>query len=80
MLRIAGSVLFTLGGSDCCMRTSASMIREDKVLNFYAFGWGPRMIRRYTNGAQLVWECVGGRVHRMDQIFTLPEDHGTSRP
>ena len=35
-----GSVLFTLAGEEHCMRTSASMIWEDDVLNFYAFGWG----------------------------------------
>ena len=28
------------------VRTSASMIWEEKLLNFYEFGWGPRVVRR----------------------------------
>ena len=36
-----GSVLFTAGDNEYCMRTSASMIWNDEVLDFHAFGWGP---------------------------------------
>ena len=41
-----GNVLFTGGEKDFCMRTSASMIWEDEILNFYVFGWGPKVVRR----------------------------------
>lgn len=75
-----GSVLFTIGERDYCMRTSASMIWEDGVLNFYVFGWGPRVVRRYLDGEQLVWEYADGSVNRMDRICFLPEEHKVPRP
>ena len=37
-----GQVVFTIGEREYCPRTSASMIWEDNVLNFYVFGWGPK--------------------------------------
>ncbi len=70
----AGMVLFTIGAREYCPRTSASMIWRDKVLNFQAFGWGPRVVRRYIEGEQLVWEYLDGSVTRMRRLCQLPED------
>ncbi len=75
-----GSVLFTTGAREYCMRSSASMIWEEGVLNFYAFGWGPRVVKRYLDGEQLVWEYADGSVTRMDRICTLPEAHKVPVP
>ena len=75
-----GSVLFTLRGEEHCLRTSASMIWEDKTLNFYAFGWGPRVVRRYLDGDELIWEYVDGSVTRMERLCRLPEEHKIPRP
>ena len=75
-----GSVLFTLAGKEHCMRTSASMIWEDKILNFYVFGWGPRVVRRYRDGDELVWEYADGSVTRMERLCTLPEKHKVPTP
>ena len=75
-----GSVLFTLRGEEHCLRTSASMIWEDKALNFYAFGWGPRVVRRYLDGDELIWEYVDGSVTRMERLCRLPEEHKVPRP
>ena len=75
-----GSVLFTLAGKEHCMRTSASMIWEDKILNFYVFGWGPRVVRRYGDGDELVWEYADGSVTRMERLCTLPERHTVPTP
>tara|TARA_R110002124_G_scaffold50103_4_gene146173 strand:- start:5175 stop:5864 length:690 start_codon:yes stop_codon:yes gene_type:complete len=69
-----GSVMFTAGEREFCMRTSASMIWEQGVLNFYAFGWGPKVVKRYMADDQLVWEYADGSVNRMDRICTLPEE------
>ncbi len=69
-----GSVLFTIGDSEYCMRTSAAMIWEQGVLNFHAFGWGPVVVKRYLEGEQLVWEYADGSTTRMDRICRLPED------
>jgi hypothetical protein len=62
------------------MRTSASMIWEDKILNFYAFGWGPRAVRRYRDGDELIWEYVDGSVTRMERLCTLPEENKVPKP
>ena len=75
-----GSVLFTLGGQEHCMRTSASMIWENKILNFHAFGWGPRVVRRYRDGDELIWEYLDGSVTRMERLCTLPEAHRVPTP
>jgi hypothetical protein len=69
-----GSVMFELGGKEFCPRTSASMIWENKVLNFYAFGWGPLVVKRYMEGEQLVWEYLDGSITKMNRLCTLPED------
>ena len=75
-----GSVLFTLGGKEHCMRTSASMIWEDKILNFYAFGWGPRAVRRYRDGDELIWEYIDGSVTRMERLCHLPDENIVPKP
>lgn len=75
-----GRVLFTAGSREYCMRTSASMIWEDKVLNFYVFGWGPRVVRRYREGKWLVWEYADGSVNKMERLCQLPAEHKTPAP
>ncbi len=75
-----GGVRFRIGGKPYCPRTSASMIWEDGVLNFYAFGWGPLAVRRYLDGDELVWEYVDGSVTRMKRICTLPGEHKIPKP
>lgn len=75
-----GSVLFTVGDREFCARTSASMIWEEGMLNFYVFGWGPRVVRRYPDGDQLIWEYIDGSTTRMDRICTLPEQHNQPAP
>ena len=75
-----GSVLFAIGDREYCPRTSASMVWNNKVLDFHALGWGPVVGRRYIDGEQLVWEYVDGSVTRMDRICTLPEEHRTPHP
>ncbi len=75
-----GSVLFTVGDREYCMRSSASMIWVDGVLNFRVFGWGPVVVKRYREGEQLVWEYADGSTTRMDRICRLPEDQKIPRP
>lgn len=75
-----GSVLFALRGEEHCLRTSASMIWEDKTLNFYAFGWGPRVVRRYREGDELIWEYADGSVTRMERLCRVPEEHKVPQP
>jgi hypothetical protein len=75
-----GSVLFTIGAREYCMRTSAAMIWEDEVLNFHAFGWGPVVVKRYMKGDQLVWEYADGSTTYMDRICALPEGHKVPKP
>ncbi|MBC8382136.1 MAG: hypothetical protein H8E58_11495, partial [SAR92 clade bacterium] len=69
-----GSVLFVAGDKEYCMRTSASMIWNNGVLNFHAFGWGPVVVNRYREGEQLVWEYADGSTTQMDRICTLPPE------
>lgn len=75
-----GAVLFTAGEREFCMRTSASMIWNNKVLDFHVFGWGPVVVRRYLEGEQLIWEYADGSTTRMNRICTLPEDQKTPKP
>lgn len=75
-----GAVLFTINDKAFCPRTSASMIWENGVLNFYVFGWGPRVVRRYPDAEQVVWEYADGTTTRMDRICTLPPQHKTPTP
>ena len=79
-----GSVLFSIGDRDYCMRTSAAMIWEEGVLNFHAFGWGPLVVKRYLEkgpaGEQLVWEYIDGSITRMNRLCTLPDEHRVPTP
>lgn len=56
------------------------MIWEEGVLNFYAFGWGPRVVRRYRDGDQLIWEYVDGTITRMERLCRLPEENKIPKP
>lgn len=75
-----GAVLFMLGEREYCMRTSASMIWNNGVLDFHAFGWGPVVVRRYLDGEQLIWEYADGSTTRMNRICSLPEEHKIPKP
>ena len=75
-----GSVMFTIGDREYCNRTSASMIWEDQILNFYVFGWGPQVVKRYMAGDELVWEYADGSTTHMERLCTLPEDQKIPRP
>jgi hypothetical protein len=70
-------VALRLGGRAFCPRTSASMIWNQGVLDFHAFGWGPVVVRRYLKGDQLVWEYLNGSVTVMNRLCTLPESEIT---
>ena len=72
--------MFAIGEHEYCPRTSASMIWKDNVLNFHLFGWGPKAVSRYREGAQLIWEYADGSVTRMERICRLPEMHKTPKP
>lgn len=74
-----GSVLFTVGEREFCMRTSASMIWDNGVLNFHVFGWGPVVVKRYIDGEQLVWEYADGSTTHMDRLCTLPDAYKTPK-
>ena len=75
-----GSVLFTAGDREFCARTSASMIWEEGVLNFYVFGWGPQVVRRYRDGDQLIWEYADGSKTRMERLCRLPDENKIPEP
>lgn len=75
-----GSVLFVAGDRNYCMRTSASMIWEEGILNFYAFGWGPKVVKRYRENDFLIWEYADGSVNKMERLCHLPEEHKTPKP
>lgn len=75
-----GMVMFSLGAKEYCPRTSAAMIWQDKKLNFHLFGWGPVVVRRYREGAQLVWEYADGSKTHMDRICDLPESEKIPLP
>lgn len=75
-----GVVMFSLGAKEYCPRTSAAMIWQDKKLNFHLFGWGPVVVRRYREGAQLVWEYADGSKTHMDRICDLPESEKIPLP
>jgi hypothetical protein len=75
-----GSVLFTVGDREFCVRSSASMIWNEGELDFHVFGWGPRVVRRYPDGEQLIWEYADGSTTRMDRICTLPQEYRVPKP
>ena len=68
------------GDKEYCMHTSASMIWNNGVLNFHAFGWGPVVVNRDREGTQLVWECADGSTTHMERICTLPPEHKVPTP
>lgn len=75
-----GAVLFVAGEREFCPRTSASMVWNHGVLDFHVFGWGPVVVRRYLDGAELVWEYADGSVTRMKRICRLPESERVPAP
>ena len=75
-----GSVLFVIGDKEYCNRTSASMIWNNKVLEFNVFGFGPIVVKRYKKGQQLVWEYADGSTTYMDRICTLPANKIIPQP
>lgn len=75
-----GAVLFIIGDTEYCPRSSASMEWENRVLKFRAFGWGPVVVRRYLDGEHLIWEYLDGSVTRMERLCTLPEEHKIPTP
>lgn len=75
-----GAVVFTIGDTEYCPRTSASMIWNEGVLDFHVFGWGPVVVRRYMQGDQMVWEYADGSITRLDRICQLPEDQREPAP
>jgi hypothetical protein len=77
---VEGSVLFTVGDREYCGRSSASMVWNNGVLDFHAFGWGPVAVKRYRQGDQLVWEYIDGSKTYMNRICTLPEDQINPEP
>ena len=75
-----GRVVFSVGDRDFCPRTSASMIWEEGILNFYVLGWGPLVVRRYLDGEEMVWEYADGSVTRLERICSLPAENRTPAP
>ena len=75
-----GAVIFVIGDKAFCPRTSASMMWNNGVLDFHAFGWGPVVVRRYLDGNQLIWEYADGTITRMERMCQLPEDQQVPKP
>ena len=75
-----GNVVFTIAEREYCPRTSASMVWEENILNFYIFGWGPKAVSRYLDGKQLVWKYADGSVTHMERICWLPESYKIPKP
>ncbi len=75
-----GAVLFTIGNTEYCPRTSAGMFWNDGTLDFRVLGWGPVVVRRYMEGEQLVWEYADGSVTHMDRLCQLPQAHKIPEP
>ena len=75
-----GRVVFRIGDTPYCPRTSAAMVWNDGVLDFHVFGWGPVVVRRYLDGDELIWEYADGSTTRMERLCELPEEHRVPRP
>jgi hypothetical protein len=75
-----GAVFFVLDNKAFCPRTSASMIWNNRMLDFHVFGWGPVVVRRYLDSDQLIWEYADGAITRMERICQLPEEHQVPMP
>ena len=69
-----GLELFILAEDEYCIRASASMMWAYKVLEFYVFGWVPRVMRCHREGHDLVWEYLNGSLTRMKRIYILPKE------
>lgn len=61
-----------IGGKRICIRSSATTAWKDGRLEFYAFG-GPRVVQRYLEGNELIWEYPGNGRTRMKRICQLPD-------
>jgi hypothetical protein len=61
---------FTIAGKRFCHRSSATTAWKDGRLEFYALG-GPRVVQRYLEGDELVWEYPGAATTRMKRICQL---------
>lgn len=70
-----GAVILKIGTREYCPRSSASMIWNDRVLDFHVFGWGPVVVRRYRDGEDLIWEYADGSTTRMQRLCELPDSH-----
>ncbi len=75
-----GSVLFTVGDTEYCPRSSAGKFWNNGVLDFKVFGWGPVVVRRYMDGDQLIWEYADGSTTRMNRLCQLPEANRIPAP
>ncbi len=75
-----GNVLFTVGDTEYCPRTSAAMVWNNNVLDFHALGWGPVVVQRYLDDDQLIWEYADGSTTRMNRLCELPEAHRIPTP
>lgn len=75
-----GAVLFSLGDTDYCPRTSAGMFWNDGILDFRVLGWGPVVVRRYMEDEQLVWEYADGSTTHMERLCQLPPEHNIPTP
>lgn len=75
-----GGVVFAIGDTEYCPRTSASMTWREGALEFNVFGWGPVVVKRYLSEEQLVWEYADGSTTRMDRLCQLPASEVTPQP
>ncbi len=75
-----GAVILKIGTREYCPRSSASMIWNDRVLDFHVFGWGPVVVRRYRDGEDLIWEYADGSTTRMQRLCELPDSHRIPPP
>lgn len=75
-----GNVVFTIGETEYCPRTSAGKFWNNGVLDFRVFGWGPVVVRRYLDNKQLIWEYADGSSTRMNRLCQLPTSEHSPTP